>query len=60
MPKALCVYGLVVAGLLLLLFGLDLAIGVPFGKASTMMDLGAIVVALLLGYLSWSTLQEQR
>ena len=31
MPKALCIVGMVVAGLLAILFGLDLAIGIPFG-----------------------------
>jgi len=59
MPKALCISGMVVAGLLLLFFGLDLAAGVPFGGASTMMDLGFVVCAAILGYLSWATYREQ-
>lgn len=58
MPKALSISGLVVASCLLLLFGLDLALGFPFGKASLPMDVGFVVCALILGYLSWSTFRE--
>ncbi len=59
MPKALCISGIVVAALLLLVFGLDLAIGIPFNKANTTMDIGFIVCSGILGYLSWSTFREQ-
>lgn len=59
MSKALCFVGIGVAGLLLLVFGLDLAIGVPFNKASMVMDIGFVVCSLVLGYLSWTTLREQ-
>jgi hypothetical protein len=60
MPKALCIFGMVVAVLMLLIFGLDLGIGVPFSKANPwMMDLPMIVCALGLGYLSWVTFREQ-
>ncbi len=59
MPKALCVVGLVVAALLVLLFGLDLAVGVPFGGVSMVMSAGFIVCAVVLAYLSWSALREQ-
>ena len=59
MPKALCISGMVVAALLLLFFGLDLAIGFPFGGASTMMDIGLVVCSAILGYLSWATYREQ-
>ena len=48
-----------VAGLLLVLFGLDLIIKVPFGGASMFMDLGFVVVSLILGFLSWTTFREQ-
>ena len=58
MPKALAISSLVVAALLFLVFGLDAAIGIPFGKASLMMDLGAVFSSLLLGYLSWSTYRD--
>ncbi len=59
MPKALCIFGAVVAVLLLLVFGLDLALKVPFGRASTMLDIGFVVSGGILGYLSWATLREQ-
>ncbi len=59
MPKALCIFGIVIAALLLLIFGLDLVIGVPFKKASLMMDVGTVVVCSLLGYISWTTFRRQ-
>lgn len=60
MPKLLCIMGLVVAGLLAVLFGADLAIQIPFGRASILMDAGMLVCALIFGYLSWSALREQK
>jgi hypothetical protein len=59
MPKALCILGMIIAGVLLILFGLDLALGVPFGGASGAMDIGLVVAAGILGYLSWATFREQ-
>ena len=59
MPKALAISGMVVAGLLLLLFGLDLAVWVPFGRASRMVDVVFLLCAAILGYMSWSTYREQ-
>lgn len=58
MPKALAISSLAVAALSFLIFGLDAAIGIPFGKASLMMDLGVVFSSLLLGYLSWSTYRD--
>lgn len=60
MPKALCILGMVIAVLLLLLFGLDLAMGIPFSGASGMMDIGFLIAAAILGYLSWATFREQQ
>ena len=60
MSKALCLVGAVVAALLLLVFGLDLAVQFPFRRISPAMDIGVLVAAVLLGYGSWSTLKEQR
>ncbi len=66
MPKALCYTGLVVSVLVLLVFGLDLVTyflldnAFPFGGASMMMNVGFLVAAAILGYLSWSTLREQK
>jgi hypothetical protein len=58
MSKVLCIVGAVVAVLLLLLFGVDLAVKFPFSRASLIMDIGAIVCSAILGYLSWSTFRQ--
>ena len=60
MPKALCLVGIVVAVLLLLVFGLDLALGFPFRRVSLTMDIGFLIGSLALGYGSWATLNEQK
>lgn len=60
MPKALTILGLIVASLVLLLFGADLAVGIPFQKASMMMDGIFILCACVLGYMSWSSFREQK
>jgi hypothetical protein len=59
MPKALCISGLVVSGLVILLFGADLAMGQPFGRASILMDVTLLVCAILLAAISWLTFKEQ-
>jgi hypothetical protein len=59
MPKALCISGLVVSGLVIILFAADLAVGIPFRRASMMMDVSLLVCAAILGLLSWFTLREQ-
>jgi len=59
MPKALCIVGTVVSVLLILVFGLDLGTTFPFGRASGLMDIAFVVCAIVLGYLSWTTLREQ-
>jgi len=51
--------GLVVAGLVIILFTADLAAGVPFKRASVMMDVSLLCSAALLGLISWFTLREQ-
>jgi hypothetical protein len=67
MPKALCYTGLVISGLILLIFGLDLATwfvwendAIPFQGMSIMMDAGFVIAAGLLAFLSWTTLREQK
>ncbi len=59
MPKVLCLLGLVVAALLLIVFGLDLAARVPFRGYSKLMDIGFIIAAVMLAYLAWMTYREQ-
>jgi hypothetical protein len=60
MPKALTISGMVVAALMLFMFGLDLAIAFPFGRGpSVPMDVAFLICAAVLGYMSWSTFREQ-
>ncbi len=58
MSKALTIGGMVIAILLLILFSIDLAIAIPFKRASMMMDVSFLVCALITGYLSWSAFKE--
>lgn len=60
MEKWLCWASMGISGLVLLLFILDFAIGIPFGQLSPLVDiLGAIACAIIL-YLSFDTLKEWR
>jgi len=62
MPKALCIFGLIVAGLFLLIFGLDLASAFPFNSSNRIkliMDLPMVFCSIALGFISWITLREQ-
>ena len=58
MAKAMSIFGMAVAGLLLLAFGLDLVIGAPFGGANAMMDIGFAVAAAILGYMSFDAFRS--
>ena len=60
MPKAMTIFGLVVAGLIGLVFAMDLIVGVPFEGARTGMNIGALIAAVILGYVSYSTMRELR
>jgi len=62
MEKWLCWGSFGVAGLMLLLFGLDLATGVPFGGSTlgsgmTIVDIIGILMSALLLYMSWDALR---
>lgn len=63
MPRILCLLGLVVAGLVGLLFLADLGMSLTSGSGlfsypSLMMDIAFIAAAGMLGYLAWSALRE--
>jgi hypothetical protein len=60
MSKAMTILGMVVAGIVGLVFILDLAVGIPFDRANMVMDIGALIAAAILGYLSWDALREVR
>jgi hypothetical protein len=51
--------GMLIAILILLIFTLDLAVSIPFGRASRAMDIGLIVCGAILLYLSWAAYREQ-
>jgi hypothetical protein len=55
MAKAFCITGGVVAILLLLVFATDLAVQVPFGRESSLIDIGMVICSGMLGYISWAT-----
>jgi hypothetical protein len=61
MEKWLCWGSLGIAGLMLLLFGLDLATGMPFGgktlSGMMMVDIIGIVMSGMLLYMSWDALR---
>ena len=59
MSKALCIAGTVVAVLLFLVFGLDLALKFPFRRVNVIVDVAFLVCSGILSYLSWTTLREQ-
>jgi hypothetical protein len=59
MPKILCIISLVVAGILLLVFLLNLAAGIPFGKEGGMLiNIGMIAASLIVGAFSVLTFLE--
>ena len=58
MAKGLTIMSIVVAILIAALFGLDLAFGFPFRKASLGTDIAFLVSAILLGLISWSAMRE--
>jgi hypothetical protein len=58
MAKALTITGMVVATLMLVLFGLDLATGFPFARPNTLIDICFLISGGLLLYCSWTTYRE--
>lgn len=60
LEKAFTIFGFVVGGLVALLFGIDLALGIPFQRPTLVCDLGFLVSGALLVYLSSDVLRDQR
>jgi threonine/homoserine/homoserine lactone efflux protein len=54
--KSLALAGLVISGLVVVLFVADLAAAFPFRRTSVLLDLAFIACGLILAYLSWSLL----
>lgn len=60
MPKALAIVGMAISVLVLIVFGLDAAMGFPFNQAAGVVtDIGFVICAAVLAYMSWNTLREQ-
>ncbi|MFM8953737.1 MAG: hypothetical protein ACKOOF_11865 [Planctomycetaceae bacterium] len=60
MSKLLGFGGMVIAGLIAILFVADLAVGIPFERASLAVDVGFILASLIVAYLSWSIVERPR
>ena len=60
MSKLLGFGGMVIAGLIAILFVADLAVGIPFERVSLAVDIGFIIASLIAGYLSWSIVERPR
>jgi hypothetical protein len=66
MEKWMCLGSMIVAGLLLVVFALDLAIGIPFSSSTPektqspyfFVDIAGIVASGILGYLGWNAYQD--
>ena len=57
LEKTLTLISIVVAGLLTLVFVLDLALGIPFGRTNLVLD---ILFALGAGLVLWQSLETYR
>lgn len=60
MSKLLGFGGMVIAGLIAILFAADLAVGFPFERISLAVDIGFLVASLIVAYLSWSIVERPR
>ncbi len=60
MEKWLCWGSLGVAGVLLVLFVLDLFMQIPFGRISVTVDVLGALAALLVAYLAWDAYSDLR
>lgn len=60
MEKWLCFGSMGVAGLLVLLFLLDLVAGFPFGRASALVDIVGLLASAVVLYLGFDALKDLR
>ena len=60
MEKWMCLATIAVSGLLLVVFALDLAMKIPFGGLSAIVDILSMIAAGLVAYLGWDSFREQR
>ena len=62
MDKKLCIGSLAVAGVMLVLFLLDLFVGIPFGGSNgfTLIDILGILASAVLLYMAFNAYREVR
>ena len=60
MVKGLTIAAMAVAVLMLLLFLMDLALGIPFRRAAPIMDIVFVLSSIGLGYASWNAYRDLR
>ena len=61
MAKAMSIAGMAIAGLIALLFGLDLVLGIPFGgQGGPLVDIGFVICGGVLAYLGWNAYRDAR
>jgi len=58
MEKWLCLGAMGVAGLLLLVFLLDLFLQVPFGRLSTIVDVCSVLASIIVLYIAWDAYKD--
>lgn len=58
--KALCFSGIIFGAIAVLLFTLDLAVKMPFGRPSWALNAGFIVLGLTLIYTGWVAQKQLR
>jgi hypothetical protein len=59
MAKIMTISGLVASALIVFIFLLDLALEVPFRRASVIMDVIFIICGVIVAFFSWTTMKEQ-
>jgi uncharacterized protein YacL len=52
--------GMIVSGLVAILFLADLAAGFPFQRVTILADIGFIISSVILAYMSWSIMDKPR
>lgn len=60
MEKWLCWGSMGISGSMLLVFVLDLALGIPFGRINFLVDLLASLASAIVLYMSWNAFQDIR
>lgn len=58
--KLMPLVGMIVSGLIGILFLADLAAAFPFRRVSIALDIGFVIASLILSYLSWTLLERAR